>query len=166
MGPICYRDIGEMYNPDRVTRQLGYMQRIPRDVLFIGKAYRPPNFRHYEVDFHDLSYVSKWWDRFAAGYSPCLILSSLTPVPEGVPYAFDEQYMSWFLERSHPHITPGFGEVPVVTPIHDRTHTEYWVGRYEQVIHALLQEKNDPSHPTTLAATELMQEWKVVCDSM
>ncbi|XP_021835379.2 uncharacterized protein [Spinacia oleracea] len=166
IGPICYRDIGE-YNPDRVTRQLGYVQRIPRDVMFFGKAYRPPNFRQYEVDFHDLSYLEKWWNRFSTdgNYSSSLILTSLTPVPEGVPYMSTDNYMEWFFDVSHPHITPGFGETPVTAPIHDRSHTEYWVSRYERVIHALIQETNDPDNPMVVAAKQLMQDWKVVCDT-
>ena len=115
-----------MYNPDRVTRQLGYVQRVPQEVIFFGKAYRPPNSRKYEVEFHDLTHIDKLWKRFAAdGYAASLILASLTPVPDGVPYLCEDDYDTWFMGHSHPYICPAFAAFPPTVVVPDRSHTEY-----------------------------------------
>ncbi|XP_056695076.1 protein MAIN-LIKE 1-like [Spinacia oleracea] len=166
IGPICYRDIGEMYNPDRVTRQLGYVQRIPQEVIFFGKAYRPPNSRKYEVEFHDLTHIDKLWKRFAAdGYAASLILASLTPVPDGVPYLCEDDYDTWFMGHSHPYICPAFAAFPPTVVVPGRSHTEYWIGRYNQVVHGLIEAHNDPHHPMVIAAQKLLDDWNFILHS-
>ncbi|XP_021760578.1 protein MAIN-LIKE 1-like [Chenopodium quinoa] len=49
IGCIQYRNIIEPYMPDRVVRQLGFVQGIPREIIRPEKAKRPTNLKMYRV---------------------------------------------------------------------------------------------------------------------
>ncbi|XP_021730494.1 protein MAIN-LIKE 1-like [Chenopodium quinoa] len=76
-GCIQYQAIIEPYMPDRVVRQLGFVQDIPRTIIRPEKAKRSTNLKMYRVEF-PTEMTSVMWTRFVPGTSFSVVLGALT----------------------------------------------------------------------------------------
>ena len=98
-GWIRYRDVVELYMPERVLRQLGYVQMIPRQIFFPDKVMRPMSAKAYTCEWNAVAAGS--WNYFPRMFM-CL-LHDCTPV-SGDPSECEPAYMSWYYQYSHPLI--------------------------------------------------------------
>ncbi|XP_021732688.1 uncharacterized protein LOC110699506 [Chenopodium quinoa] len=103
-GCIRYRGIIEPYMPDRVVRQLGFIQEIPGDMIRPDDAQRPLSVKSYRVSF-SAQMTTLMWDRFVPGAAFSLLLGGYTRVPRG-GYTCAPDYLPWFRRVSHPIVTP------------------------------------------------------------
>ncbi|XP_021742776.1 protein MAINTENANCE OF MERISTEMS-like [Chenopodium quinoa] len=84
IGCIQYRNIIKPYMPDRVVRQLGFVQGIPREIIRPEKAKRPTNLKMYRVDF-PTEMTDVMWKRFVPGVSQSVVLGALTRLSAAAP---------------------------------------------------------------------------------
>ncbi|XP_021763798.1 uncharacterized protein LOC110728463 [Chenopodium quinoa] len=83
-GTKTYCSIIEPYMPDRVVRQLGYVQGIPQAIIRPEKAKRPTNLKMYRVDFPpEMTYVM--WTRFVPGVSFSVVIGARSRLGGGAP---------------------------------------------------------------------------------
>lgn len=108
-GVIRFCDVTEAYMPDRVTRQFGYQQRIPRQpCLTPALCILSKGQKGYQKDYGNQDHVWESWVDYG--------MEEFRPVPRwGPPLASTSSpvtadYMEWFLARSH---------VRISNPIHD-----------------------------------------------
>ncbi|KAI5668489.1 hypothetical protein M9H77_18342 [Catharanthus roseus] len=85
------------YIPDRVLRQSGFRQCILAQTIQPHEARRPPNDRMYVVRN---TFVEALWLEAPSH----LLTESWTSVPTIPPSSYTDDYMDWFLPRSHPRI--------------------------------------------------------------
>jgi len=102
MGLIRYRDIVEPYMPDRVLRQLGYVQVIPVDIPTPEHAVRAATAATYDVRF-PASTAESTWRIFPR--SCRLFLGDFRRSRD--PSECDARYLDWFGSYSHPVIVRG-----------------------------------------------------------
>ncbi|CAI0430807.1 unnamed protein product [Linum tenue] len=105
-GPIRFSDIAEGYDPARCLRQFRYRQIIPRAMTVPHDQYRPASDSSYIV-FWD-PWVNQLWDNVAAHRLDLNFASR----PCEHPSEIVEEYVDWFLIRSHPRITHPTDGVP------------------------------------------------------
>ena len=120
LGWIQYRDIVEPYHPDRVVRQLGFVQGIPPPCFTPDYASRPA----YETRSYAVSSASapQFWDRFNVG-TYCIPLSDYLPLLDEEPTCSDD-YEGWFYTYSHPLLmSPDAVLGPPPRP--DRTNVDF-----------------------------------------
>ncbi|XP_021775246.1 protein MAIN-LIKE 1-like [Chenopodium quinoa] len=156
---IQYRSIIEPYMPDRVVRQLGYVQGIPQAIIMPEKAKRPTNLKMYRVDFPpEMTYVM--WTRFVPGVSFSVVVGALSRLGGGAP-TVGPGYMQWLYRFSHPRVSP-------VTSSHEsralleRINTDYWMGRSMEVINRTLEEYPSLSRDTRAMAEALRADWRAM----
>ncbi len=113
-GLIRYRDIMEPYMPDRVLRQLGYVQVIPVDIPTPEHAVRSSTAATYDVRY-PASTAEALWRIFPRGCR--LHLTDLRRSRD--PFACAADYLDWFGRYSHPAIVRGTAQRPDRPP--DRT---------------------------------------------
>ena len=103
--------------PDRVVRQLGYVQTIPTPILVPMSHHRSWDARGYTVHLHGHVIENEWawFPRFN------ILPPPLTPVPADQPWATSPDYIDWFIRVSHPRLILR-GDVPAV-PL--RANSEY-----------------------------------------
>ena len=97
-GVISFLDKTEPYMPDRVARQFGRVQQIPKPVIDPIRAWRRSKVTSYVVEYDS----AKWsWDAWPMHrFNP----KQLGPRSRhGVET--DSQYMAWYIPRTHPRIT-------------------------------------------------------------
>jgi len=102
MGVIRYRDITEPYLPDRVLRQLGYVQVIPVDIPTPEHAVRSATATTYDVR-HNVSFAESVWRTFPRVGR--LHLADLSRSRD--PSTCAPDYLQWFGRCSHPLIVRG-----------------------------------------------------------
>ncbi|XP_056685727.1 protein MAIN-LIKE 1-like [Spinacia oleracea] len=100
MGHLRCRGIGEIYAPNRVTRQLGYVQEIPTTLGSPGVAYRPRSSHRYEINFCNMGFMDVDWSR--GGY-PRLDLTRLTCLRQSGP-TVAIGYLELYLKITHSKI--------------------------------------------------------------
>ncbi|KAI5682775.1 hypothetical protein M9H77_04003 [Catharanthus roseus] len=91
---IAYFDWGEPYILDRVVRQFGFRHCIPAHPIRPQEARRPANNEMYVL--RNLFVEALWLE--APSH---LLTESWTSVPAIPPSSCTEDYMDWFLLRSH-----------------------------------------------------------------
>ncbi|KAI5660161.1 hypothetical protein M9H77_28954 [Catharanthus roseus] len=96
-GFVVYFDFVELYMPDRILRQFGFRQCIPAHPIQPPEARRPPNNRMYVLRN---TFVEALWLE-APSY---LLTESWTSVPVIPMSSCTDDYMRWYLSRSHPRI--------------------------------------------------------------
>ncbi|CAI9115801.1 OLC1v1016796C1 [Oldenlandia corymbosa var. corymbosa] len=89
-GWLAFRNFVEPYMPDRMLRQLGYVQIIPMPTVVPQLALRAMSGNNYKVEFSEV-YAGNAWLRFPQ--SGCLILSSYT---RSTKAACADDYLYWF----------------------------------------------------------------------
>ncbi|KAI5660001.1 hypothetical protein M9H77_28794 [Catharanthus roseus] len=82
---------------DRVLRQFRFRQCIPRHPIQPQEASRPPNNRMYVLSN---TFVEALWLEAPSH----LLIESWTNVPAIPPSSCTDDYMGWYLLRSHPRI--------------------------------------------------------------
>jgi len=102
MGMIRYRDIIEPYMPDRVLRQLGYVQVIPAPIQTPDHVVRSATAAAYEVRF-PVSTAESCWRIFPSTFR--LVLAEHRRSRD--PSDCDSRYLDWFGRCSHPVIVHG-----------------------------------------------------------
>ncbi|CAI0392375.1 unnamed protein product [Linum tenue] len=110
-GPIRFSDIAEGYDPSRCLRQFGYRQIIPAAMTVPHDQYRPASGSSYIV-FWD-PWVNQLWNNVAARRLELDFASR----PCEQPSEIVEEYVDWFLTRSHPRITHPTDEEPQPRPL-------------------------------------------------
>ncbi|KAL3652583.1 hypothetical protein CASFOL_002264 [Castilleja foliolosa] len=94
-GCISAHDVVEPYNPDRVLRQFGYIQTIPRDPVRAGDI--PRGDSRAKVL---LSSLAPYYDMWRGHVLPSeVFIRRAAP-----PWEFVPAYMSWYRKSSHPII--------------------------------------------------------------
>lgn len=151
LGWLQYRDISEPYMPDRVLRQLGYVQLIPSPIARPQRAYRPANSTMYEVEFPGTACESAW-QMFPRGNK--LILSEFHRSAD--PSACTPDYLNWFYRYSHPRVVnQDIGNVVVIP---DRTNTAWWMNRMFRIIQPWMDDRDKMPSDESKAAAEKMDE--------
>ena len=120
-GCIRYRSIIEPYMPDRVIRQLGFVQTIPRSIIRPEKARRPANLKMYRLEF-PTEMTSLMWTSFVPNSSFSLVLGTYTRLDHRAPTCA-HGYMQWLHRVSHPRISPMGTSARSGLP--ERTNTDY-----------------------------------------
>ncbi|KAI5658901.1 hypothetical protein M9H77_27694 [Catharanthus roseus] len=90
--------------PDRVLRQFGYKQCIPAYPIQPQEALRPPNNRMYVLRN---TFVEALWLEAPTH----LLIETWISVPTILPSSCTDDYMGWYLPRSHPRIQ-NLGNIP------------------------------------------------------
>ncbi|XP_056694868.1 protein MAIN-LIKE 1-like [Spinacia oleracea] len=149
-GWLRYRDIIKPYTPDRVLRQLGYVQVIPSPILTPEFAYRPIESHLYEVRFSIASTESAW-QMFPRGFR--LFLAEFQ-IAEFDPSTCSSDYLLWLVRYSH----PGVANVDHAGAFPDRTNAPYWVERLFRAIQPLLDARDVmPSEESRAAVDDVEQ---------
>lgn len=120
-GLIRYRDIEEPYMPQRVLRQLGFVQRIPSPIILPNTAIRSWEWIHYKVDHGRVGSQNQWESFPDMHQIPIHRYIRATTDPS----AADEGYMQWFVPHSHPQLlqeSTGEGDGPPIPP---RSSSQY-----------------------------------------
>lgn len=95
IGSMRYMDIIEPHNPNRVLRQMGYIQRIPRAPYRAIDADRNRFAHAYMVKY---SYDPQFWEDWPGH------LESVERRGQKAdfPWQADDEYQQWFMRVSHP----------------------------------------------------------------
>ncbi|KAI5663539.1 hypothetical protein M9H77_22862 [Catharanthus roseus] len=101
--------------PDRVVRQFGWVQCIPAHPIRPQKHRMPANNRVYMVK--NVFIEALWLE--APSH---LLTSTWTSIPAIPPSRCTDDYMPWFLPRTHPRIKnpyrfPRGVQMPTITPV-------------------------------------------------
>ncbi|KAI5682569.1 hypothetical protein M9H77_03797 [Catharanthus roseus] len=101
--------------PDRVVRQFGWVQCIPAHPIRPQEHRRPANNRVYMVKN---AFIEALWLEAPSH----LLTSTWTSIPAIPPSRCTDDYMPWFLPRTHPRIQnpyklPRGVQMPTITPI-------------------------------------------------
>ncbi|KAI5654056.1 hypothetical protein M9H77_31243 [Catharanthus roseus] len=96
-GFIAYFDYVELYMPDRVLRQFRFRQCVPAHPIQPQEARKPPNNRMYVLRN---TFVEALWLEAPSH----LLIESWTSVLAIPSSSCTDDYMDWFLLRSHPRI--------------------------------------------------------------
>ncbi|KAI5663639.1 hypothetical protein M9H77_22962 [Catharanthus roseus] len=101
--------------PDRVVRQFGWVQCIPAHPIHPQEHRRPANNRVYMVK--NVFIEALWLE--APSH---LLTSTWTSIPAIPPSRCTDDYMPWFLPRTHPRIQnpcklPRGIQMPTIAPI-------------------------------------------------
>ncbi|KAI5664516.1 hypothetical protein M9H77_23839 [Catharanthus roseus] len=100
-GFIAYFDCVEPYMPDRILRQCGFRQCIPAHPIHPQDACRPLNNRMYVLRN---TFVEALWLEAHLH----LLIESWTSVPAILASSCTDDYMGWYLPRTHQRIqNPG-----------------------------------------------------------
>ncbi|XP_021741682.1 uncharacterized protein LOC110707909 [Chenopodium quinoa] len=143
--------------PDRVVRQLGFVQDIPGTIIRPKKAKRPTNLKMYRVEF-PTEMTSVMWTRFVPGSSFSVVPGALTRLGGGAP-TVGPGYMQWLYRFSHPRISPGGSSAADTLP--ERTNTDYWMGRSLEIHRRSLAEYPSMSPDTRGMIEQLIFDWQV-----
>ena len=105
----CLHDT-EPYMPDRVARQFGRVQCVPRDVIALIKAHRRCKLGRYTVHYD----VAMWvWNSLSLH---SFSLDELDPETE-YPHQCHDDYMDWYKTISHRFVSsPGEAAIRVSKP--------------------------------------------------
>ncbi|XP_021852916.1 protein MAINTENANCE OF MERISTEMS-like isoform X1 [Spinacia oleracea] len=153
-GWLRYRDIIEPYMPDRVLRQLGYMQVIPSPILRPEFAYRPFDSIGYEVVFPVASTESAW-HMFPRGFR--LVLSEFQRA-ELDPSTYSSGYLPWLCRNSHRHVA----NMDHAGVFSDRTNAPYWMERCIRVVQPWMDARDIMPTEETRAAVDDVE--KIISD--
>ena len=93
----CLR-ITEPYMPDRVMRQFGYPQHIPRNLIKPKNAKRPPEPRSY-VCSHNVGDSFEDYENYRCNFH-------LQTVRANIGHETLPLYENWFQQRTHIQVTP------------------------------------------------------------
>ncbi|XP_021768509.1 protein MAIN-LIKE 1-like [Chenopodium quinoa] len=159
IGCIQYRSIIEPYMPDRVVRQLGFVQEIPRTIIRPEKAKRPTNLKMYRVDF-STEMTSVMWTWFVPGSSFSIVLGALTRLGGGGP-TVAPGYMQWLYRFSRPRLSLG-GSSDGSSRLPERTNTDYWMGRSLEIHRRSLDEYPSMKRETRAMTEQLIADWKAM----
>ncbi|XP_021769905.1 protein MAINTENANCE OF MERISTEMS-like [Chenopodium quinoa] len=149
-GCIQYRSIIEPYMPNRVVRQLGFVQDIPKSIITPEKAKRPTNLKTFRVEFLT-EMTSVMWTRFVPGSPLSVVLGTHTRLGRRAPMVAPG-YMKWLYRFSHPRVSPG-GSSAGSSNLPERTNTDYWMNRSMEIHQRALDEYPNMS-PETRAMTK------------
>ncbi|CAI9099219.1 OLC1v1036004C1 [Oldenlandia corymbosa var. corymbosa] len=119
-GWIMYHDFQEPYMPERVIRQLGYVQYIPRAPLTPVTQFCGKNAHKYLVD-RPIAEIYNCWVRFSD--SECINLSHCVPVSSTEVGQVAVDYLDWYRSHSHPFLLPE--SVPSTSRIPGKNCTTY-----------------------------------------
>lgn len=119
-GCIRYRKIIEPYMPDRVTRQVGLIQTIPRDPIRPDVACRAVSVKQYKVKFSPQA--TKDWENFIACEQHSLRTAGKQKLTSSDSLTCTNDYFQWFVTHSHPFINP---DVDQIIALPERTNTDY-----------------------------------------
>ncbi|XP_021735168.1 protein MAINTENANCE OF MERISTEMS-like [Chenopodium quinoa] len=155
IGCIQYRNIIEPYMPDRVVRQLGFVQGIPREIIRLEKAKRLTNLKMYRVDF-PTEMTAVMWNRFVPGVSQSVVLGALPRLSAAAP-SVAPGYMQWMYMFSHPRVSPG---AEFTSNLPERTNTDYWMGRSMEIHQRALAEYPEMSSETRTMTEQLVFDWR------
>ncbi|KAI5659503.1 hypothetical protein M9H77_28296 [Catharanthus roseus] len=113
--PYKPEEITDPYMPDRIVRQFGRVQCIPSHPIRSLKHRRPANNKVYMVKN---VFIEELWLEAPSH----LLMETWTSVPTIPPSWCTDDYMPWFLPRTHPRIQnperlPCGVQLPSVTPI-------------------------------------------------
>lgn len=114
-GTITFMDVSEPYMPDRVLRQFGYIQTIPRPVIRPTRAARPVSARQYVVRYQR---QESFWEQFTSH-----LLSAAALGSRAMPaWRCADDYMSWFERISHlrvanPNLLGPDDQMPIQRPM-------------------------------------------------
>ncbi|CAI9093057.1 OLC1v1028463C1 [Oldenlandia corymbosa var. corymbosa] len=134
-GWIMYRNFQEPYMPERVLRQLGYIQYIPRAPLTPVTQFRGKNARKYFVDRPSVE-TSNCWVRFPE--SECISLNHCMPVSSMQVGHAAVEYLDWYRSHSHPFILPTF--VSYTSEIPAKNCTTYWMREMERLSRGCIED--------------------------
>ncbi|XP_021729775.1 uncharacterized protein LOC110696730 [Chenopodium quinoa] len=99
-GLIQYREIMEVYMPQRFLRQLGFVQVVPPPPAWPSKTVRSASSKEYVVQWPDSMIAT--WEQFPMVAR--LWTAELQRPPTRVPPMCDQHYMEWYNRYSHPRL--------------------------------------------------------------
>ena len=110
-GIIRFLGVEEAYMPDRLTRQFGYRQSRPMDIIEPLVAVRPLNFRGTRR--YQLHFDPRWhrWDQWANHLCPHILASP----PATMAWDVHDAYLDWYLQVSHPYVSPHVAVQPRIS---------------------------------------------------
>ncbi len=106
--------------PERVIRQLGYVQYIPRAPLTPVTQFRGKNAHKYFVE-RPIAETCNCWVRFPE--SECISLNHCVPVSSTEVGQAVVDYPDWYKSHSHPFLLPE--SVPSTSRIPGKNCTTY-----------------------------------------
>ncbi|CAI9095132.1 OLC1v1030998C1 [Oldenlandia corymbosa var. corymbosa] len=133
-GWIMYRNFQEPYMPDRVIRQIGYVQNIPRSPMSPDDAFRGPKTTQYFVEHSAVDTLSTWRRIPESG---CINLGLRHFNFGEIIGECEEGYLEWYMQYSHPFLLPTTDSSSDSTPA--RSSQDYWMNELRKITRDLIK---------------------------